>query len=172
MTDLKIRRVAIAELLPDPENVRTHDARNLQAIRNSLEAFGQSKPLVVARGNQGQLVVVAGNGTLEAARSLGWTHLSIAEVPSDWDADKARAYAIADNRTAELADWDKVALSSALVDLDAAGWGVSALGFDVSTPDFQPDFDDDVRLDRKSVTTCPNCGHTFTPETRTVAEEL
>lgn len=170
-TALKITTVEISKLMSDPQNVRTHDAANLQAITRSLDAFGQRKPIVCARANNGSLVVIAGNGTLEAAKALGWTEIAIAEVPADWDADKARAYAIADNRTAELADWDKVALSTALLELDAVGWEPATLGFDTeSTPDFAPEDDEDVRLDRKSVTDCPACGYTFTPVTRTVTE--
>lgn len=130
MSDLTLRSVTLDELTPDPQNVRTHDQRNLDAIKNSLDAFGQRKPIVCARSNDGSLVVIAGNGTLEAARALGWTHLDVAEVPADWDADKARAYAIADNRTAELASWDDFALANQLVDLEAVGWDMATLGFD------------------------------------------
>lgn len=139
MTALKTRLVPIGDLVPDPENARKHDARNLDAIQRSLATFGQRKPIVCARGNDGQLVVIAGNGTLEAAKALGWTDIAVAEVPADWDADKARAYAIADNRTAELAEWDDVALSSALVELDAVGWDLKDLGFEPVQPPQNPD---------------------------------
>lgn len=126
---LKVASVAISKLTPDPNNVRRHSEKNLAAIRRSLELFGQRKPVVAARANDGSLVIIAGNGTLEAAQSLGWTHLAVAEVPADWDAEKARAFAIADNRTAELADWDSIGLANALVDLDAVGWNSDDLGF-------------------------------------------
>lgn len=129
MADLTIRTVKVTALTPDPQNARTHDEKNIEAIRKSLEAFGQRKPIITAKANDGRLVVIAGNGTLEAAKQLGWTEIAIAQVPDDWDADKARAYAIADNRTAELADWDKEQLASTLVDLDAVGWDMSTLGF-------------------------------------------
>lgn len=131
---LAIRNVPIGKLVPDPQNVRQHDAKNLDAICRSLSQFGQRKPIVVARGNDGSLVVIAGNGTLEAAKLLGWTELAVAEVPSDWDADKARAYAIADNRTAELANWNDVALASALLDLDSMGWDLADIGFEPIDP--------------------------------------
>lgn len=170
MTDFKTRAVKLDQLAADPKNVRTHDAKNIQAIARSLDAFGQRKPLVVARANGGSLVVIAGNGTLEAARALGWSEIVVSEVPADWDADKARAYAIADNRTAELADWNKVTLASAMLELEAVGWEPATLGFDTETPDFAPEDDEDVRLDRKSVTDCPACGFTFTPTTRSVTE--
>lgn len=137
MTNNKLatREVKLEKLTPDPQNVRTHDSRNLDAIKKSLEAFGQRKPIVVAKANDGTLVVIAGNGTLEAARALGWESITVAEVPEDWDADKARAYAIADNRTAELADWDEVGLASALLELDAVGWDMGTLGFEPAVQD-------------------------------------
>ena len=168
---LSIQTVPISQLTPDPENVRTHDQKNLDAIKASLSNFGQRKPIVVATANDGRLVVIAGNGTLEAAKSLGWKQITVARVPDDWDADKARAFAIADNRTAELADWNEVGLASALLDLEAVGWEPAVLGFSTETPDFTPDEEEDVRLDRKSVTTCPACGCTFVPVTRTMTEE-
>lgn len=134
MSELKTRTVPLSKLVPDPANVRTHDSKNLDAIKRSLDTFGQRKPIVVARGNSGELIVIAGNGTLEAAKALGWESLTVAEVPADWDADKARAYAIADNRTAELAEWNDVALASALIDLDAVGWDLRDIGFEPLEP--------------------------------------
>lgn len=164
MSELQLKQIDINSLIPDPENVRQHDAKNLKAIAQSLHHFGQRKPLVVARGNNGQLIVIAGNGTLEAAKSLGWSKIAVAEVPSDWDADKARAYAIADNRSAELANWNDVALASTLLELDAVGWDSSVLGFEpVAEPDFQPEEDvEQPRLDQKSPTECPSCGYKWT----------
>ena len=56
----------IAEVTLDPANARAHSERNLQAIADSLDRFGQQKPIVITPDG----TVVAGNGTLEAARSL------------------------------------------------------------------------------------------------------
>ena len=143
MNDLKPRGVPIDELQSDPSNARRHDERNVTAIARSLERFGQRRPLVVARGAGGALFVIAGNGTLEAARSLEWPSLLVTEVPADWDADKARAYALVDNRTAELATWDEDRLADFLEavsdeDLATIGWTPAErdylLGLDV-TPD-------------------------------------
>lgn len=142
-TKLATRQVRLEQLNSDPQNVRTHDARNLEAIKRSLETFGQRKPIVVAKNANGTLVVIAGNGTLEAARALGWESITVAEVPEDWDADKARAYAIADNRTAELADWDQTGLTNALLELDAVGYDMKTLGFDPATLDDADDIEQD-----------------------------
>lgn len=112
MNELKVETVKVDKLDLDPRNVRTHSDRNLKTIADSLAQFGQRRPLVVW-GN----TVIAGNGTLMAAKSLGWNSIQVTRVPADWTEDQARAYAIADNRTAELADWDGPELLLALTEL-------------------------------------------------------
>ena len=57
-------------------------------------------------------VVRAGNGQLAAARALGWTHIRV--VRSDLPPTELTAFAIADNRTAELAEWDAEILAGLL----------------------------------------------------------
>jgi ParB-like chromosome segregation protein Spo0J len=97
---MEIEKAAVDSLSLDPANARKHGKRNLDAIAASLRRFGQQKPIVVdSRG-----VVRAGNGTLMAAKSLGWTHVDV--VRSDLAGSELAAFAIADNRTAELAEWD------------------------------------------------------------------
>lgn len=93
--------VKIDSLVPDPDNARVHPERNMGAIEESLRTYGQVKPIVVRKSNR---VVVAGNGTLEAAKSLGWK--KIAAVFVDLTDAEAAGYGLADNRTAELAKWD------------------------------------------------------------------
>jgi len=72
-------------------------------------------------------VVRAGNGTLEAARSLGWEELSV--VVSDLSGDEMTAFAIADNRTAELAEWDDEVLVATLRALEEADVPLEDTGF-------------------------------------------
>jgi len=97
---MQIETIPIDAISPDPANARKHGRRNIDAIKSSLRRFGQQKPIVVDTAG----TVRAGNGTLEAARALGWTHIQI--VRSDLPAMELTAYAITDNRTAELAQWD------------------------------------------------------------------
>ena len=108
MNQTAVIRVSVESLVKDPRNARKHDAKNLKAIASSLQRFGQQKPIVV--GEDG--VVIAGNGTLAAAQSLGWSHIDI--VRSALRGSEATAYALADNRTAELAAWDEQALTEQL----------------------------------------------------------
>ena len=136
----------------DPSNARLHGPENIAAIAASLKAFGQRRPLVI-RGN----VVIAGNGTLEAARSLGWVEILVTDVPEDWSNDQARAYALADNRTAELAEWDRAGLADQLFELDAVGFDLSEFGFKPLQPDEPPTdfpaFDDETA----TAFCCPKC---------------
>jgi len=93
----------------DPQNARKHNDANLKAIRTSLHRFGLRKPIVANRAN-GQ--VEAGNGTLLAARALGWSHIAVVWVEDDPAAQTG--FSIADNRTAELAAWDDALLAELL----------------------------------------------------------
>ena len=122
-----LRQLAIStqELSHDPANARKHSRRNIESIAASLRQFGQRKPIV---GQQEGMIVRAGNGTLEAARSLGWD--KIAAILVDDDNVTAAAFAIADNRTAELAEWDDDTLASVLGGLRDEGFDLDAdLGF-------------------------------------------
>lgn len=93
--------VDIASLVPDPLNARIHPERNMAAIKDSLCSYKQVKPVVVRADKR---IVVAGNGTLEAAKQLGWTKIAATVV--DMDDVQAAGYGLADNRSAELAKWD------------------------------------------------------------------
>jgi DNA modification methylase len=128
---VKIETRKIKDLIPDPRNARTHDDKNLKAIAGSLEKFGQRKPIVVTTDG----VILAGNGTVAAARTLGWSLIDVVVAPEDWDEATAKAFALADNRSAELAEWDTSVLASQLVELDSEGWDVTALGFDLPEPE-------------------------------------
>jgi hypothetical protein len=123
--DLRPLAVPVASLQPAPDNARRHSlAKDLPLLMASLERFDQRKPIVAMRRYRGRKnVVLAGNGTLEAARRLGWSHVAVAWF--DGTDDEAREYAVADNRTAELSEWDVgqlAALRADGVDL-AALWG-------------------------------------------------
>jgi len=123
---MKVETVSLTALTPDPLNARKHSKRNLDAIAASLSKFGQRKPIVVTHDG----VVIAGNGTLEAASSLDWKEISIARAPKDWDENTVRAYALADNQTGALAEWDEDVLNTAIEDLISEGWDITELGFD------------------------------------------
>lgn len=112
--------VEIASLVPDPRNARKHGKRNLDAIAASLAKFGQQKPIVVAADG----TVLAGNGTLDAAKSLGWEWLAASRT--SLVGGDAVAFALADNRTAELAEWEDAILADILREIPST----LVVGFD------------------------------------------
>ena len=120
--DLVPLAFAVDKLCLLPGNPRRGD---VEAVKRSLEAFGQRKPIVARRSDS---VVIAGNHTLQAAQALGWSEIAVVWV--DDDDTTSKAFALADNRTAELGDYDEEALAALIGEvgaldlqlLDATGW--------------------------------------------------
>jgi len=111
--------VPIDTVAPSPRNPREGD---VGAIAESLRRFGQQKPIVVQDSTG---LVVAGNHLLRAAQALGWTEIAVNRVSmSDRE---AKAFMIADNRTADLGSYDQAMLGEMLKELavedDLAGTG-------------------------------------------------
>jgi DNA modification methylase len=97
---MKIERVRIGSVQPHKRNARKHDRRNLEAIAASLKQFGQRTPIVVWQGQ-----IIKGNGTWTAAKNLGWKFLNIVRA-DDLTSNEAEAYALADNKTSDLSEFD------------------------------------------------------------------
>jgi ParB-like chromosome segregation protein Spo0J len=147
---------------------------DIDAVARSLDRFGQRKPIVARRSDR---QVIAGNHTLQAARKLGWPEIAVVWV--DDDEVTAKAFALADNRTAELGDYDDQLLADLLrsvgdVDpalLDDAGWSerdlADVLGSAPTVPDFSPlDDDEQPRLDQAKPVTCPQCSFEWRVDAR------
>lgn len=124
---MQIQSVDINSISTDPKNARKHSAKNLKAIKGSLKEFGQQKPIVVGKKDK---TIIAGNGTFAAAKALGWKKIDV--VFTELDATKSKAFALADNRTAELAEWDDSFLSETLKELADLKFDLGEIGFDES----------------------------------------
>jgi len=122
----RIEEVAVGKLAEDPANVRVHGERNIEAIAASLKRFGQQAPVVYIRRGRKRLVI-KGNGVLAAARRLGWTHL--AAVESALEGADATAFAIADNRTTDLSEFDAALVAAQLQDLEESEYDFEVTGF-------------------------------------------
>lgn len=131
----------IAELVPDDCNARTHDKKNLDSIVGSLKMFGQVEPLVVQKSSNR---VIGGNGRLDAMKSLGWDDCDVWLV--DIDGIKAKALALALNKTSELAAWDTNILSAQLQAMLDEKINIEDFGFsldDIITPEVVGACDED-----------------------------
>lgn len=136
--------VPIDSLTPDPANARKHGAKNLEAIRSSLVRYGQVKPIAVRKADR---VVIAGNGRLEVARELGWTHIAV--VLMEGTPEQLAGFALVDNKSAELATWDDLALadlaklaSTAEADLASLGFNAGDLAALLDGDDIPPELAD------------------------------
>jgi hypothetical protein len=108
--------VPVADLWLLEGNPRQGD---VGAVATSIDTFGQRKPVVYQTRKVKRTmrkVVVAGNHTLLAARSLGWDMIAAIDA-DDLTPLQAQAYAAADNRTAERGTYDDVALAEFLTDI-------------------------------------------------------
>ena len=156
-------------LILDPANARKHGEANVEAIKGSLATYGQRKPIVARSDTR---TVIAGNGTLQAARELRWSHLAV--VFTDDDSMTAVGFAIADNRTAELAEWDGDALDRLLGEVrvedvrlqemfdelaEAEGSLARAVQEPVPPEDFA-EVGDDIQTEH----CCPKCGYRWSGE--------
>jgi hypothetical protein len=113
--------VPIENVIEMPGNPRRGD---VAAIARSYRIFGQRKPLVgrqTGTDEHGRPVgyLSAGNHGLKAARDeLGWSHVAVSWI--DEDETTAAAFALADNRTSDLGDYDQELLLTQLQDVAAA----------------------------------------------------
>lgn len=127
--------VDVGELIEDPKNARKHSKRNLGAITASLQQFGAARSIVVDKSG----VVRAGNGTLAAAKKAGIKKVRViqsegdelvAVMRADLSDAQAAAYALADNRTSDLSDWNNELLLDSLQELKEVDFNVEEFGFD------------------------------------------
>ena len=123
---MKIIYKSLKDIKPYEKNPRKND-KAVQAVAESIKEFGWKVPIVIDKEG----VIVAGHTRYKAAKKL-----KMKEVPcilaDDLTEEQVKAYRLADNRTAELADWDLELLSvelSDIIELD-----MSLFGFNIEEP--------------------------------------
>ncbi|MCK6458114.1 MAG: ParB N-terminal domain-containing protein, partial [Phycisphaerae bacterium] len=114
----------LAEIKLYEKNPRINDAA-VDAVAESIRRFGFRQPIVVDADS----VIVCGHTRYRAAQKLGLTEVPV-HVATDLTPEQIRAYRIADNKTAELAEWNLELLPIELGELKDAGIDWSLLGFD------------------------------------------
>ncbi|TVQ62826.1 MAG: chromosome partitioning protein ParB [Phycisphaerales bacterium] len=124
VTDLSIELWPIDRPVPYDRNPRRND-HAVDAVASSIAAFGFRVPIVVDEDG----VILAGHTRLKAAQKLGLGTVPV-HVARGLTAEQARAYRIADNKTAELASWDAELLPIELEALQLADVDLASLGFD------------------------------------------
>ena len=141
-----IELLPLDALTPYDKNARLHTRVQIEKIAKSIAAFGFNNPILID-SDQG---IIAGHGRLEAAKLLELE--SVPVIRLDHLNEKERqAYILADNRLADLSQWDEellgkevAALQEAELDLDALGWSEDELAALVSGLDDLEPTDEDL----------------------------
>lgn len=133
-----MKKIAIKNLKSYPKNARTHSAKQIRQIAESIKQFGFINPVLMDKDG----VILAGHGRVEAAKQAGLTEVPAVCISHLTPAQK-KAYIVADNRLAELAGWDKDLLRVELEELQAidCDFDLTVTGFDTADIDvlLQPD---------------------------------
>ena len=121
-------------LKPNPRNARTHSAKQITQIGASIRRFGFAVPIVI----DGDNMIAAGHGRWLAAKQLDLKEVPVIRLAFVTDEDR-RAFALAENRIAELSGWDDKLLTEELTILFEGGYELEITGFttadlDLSVP--------------------------------------
>jgi len=126
----RIEMVPPGRLVPNKRNSRTHSAKQLDQIARSIDRYGFVNPVLIDDADQ----IIAGHGRVEAAKRLGLDHVPILRV-THLSAAERKAFALADNRLAELAGWDAEILAIELQELRDLDFDLTAIGFELDDVD-------------------------------------
>lgn len=130
----RFEMVPPGHLITDKRNARTHSKRQIGQIARSIERFGFLGTILVDDAGG----IIAGHGRVEAAKQLGLDQVPVLRV-THLSAAERRAYAIADNRLAELAGWDGEILAIELQELREVDFDIGAIGFELGNVDIVPE---------------------------------
>src|SRR5436189_2306745 len=95
--NLLFEMLPINSIKVNPHNAREHGRKQIEKLMGSVSRFGLITPLVVDERN----VLWCGHGRLEAAKRLGFACVPVVRASHLSESEK-RAFALADNRLAEL----------------------------------------------------------------------
>lgn len=126
----EVRRTSVRKLQPNKHNVRTHSKNQVRQIANSIERFGWTYAILVDE----HWVIIAGHGRYLAAKLLGLREVPVVIISGLSDAEK-RALALADNKIAGNAGYDRPALAAELSELASL---LPEYDFDIGITGFEP----------------------------------
>lgn len=141
MATIKIQELNIDDIKPYKNNPRKNDEAAI-SVSESIKAFGFKNPIIVDGNN----VVICGHTRLKAAKQLGLKKVPCV-VASDLTPEQVKAYRLADNRTAEIADWDFDKLTVELKNIatiDMSDFGFSKFEINMSEDSEPMEFDSNV----------------------------
>lgn len=157
---MKVVNIKVTELKAYENNPRNNEPA-IESVANSIKEFGFKVPVIIDKNN----VIIAGHTRKLAAEQLG-----LKEVPcivaDDLTPEQIKAFRLADNKTAELAEWDFALLEKELEELTAFDFDMSSFGFDESIFEVQEqtkeykneELSEDEFSEESYQHECPRCG--------------
>ena len=158
---------SIKDLKSDHKNARRRTDRSAELIKESLQRYGAARSIVIDEDNR----ILAGNGTIEGAKEAGINRIRVIETDGDeviavrrtgLTEEQKVGLALADNRTADLSEWDQemlnrlgeqhdISLFFSQDDLD----GILETEVETLPPEDFDEVDDDITTEHR----CPSCGY-------------
>ena len=158
---------SIKDLKSDHKNARRRTDRSAELIKESLQRYGAARSIVIDEDNR----ILAGNGTIEGAKEAGINRIRVIETDGDeviavrrtgLTEEQKVGLALADNRTADLSEWDQdmlnrlgeqhdISLFFSQDDLD----GILDTEVEQLPPEDFAEVDDDITTEHR----CPSCGY-------------
>lgn len=114
----------LEDIQPYENNPRLND-KAVKYVKKSIKRFGFKNPIIVDSDG----VIVAGHTRYKASLELGLETVPVI-IADDLTEKQIKAYRLADNKTAEHAEWDFNVLDAELFDLSPS-FDMSDFGFDV-----------------------------------------
>lgn len=121
---MNVKNIDIKKLKPYEKNPRKNK-KAVEAVANSIKEFGFKVPIVIDKEN----VIVCGHTRFKAAQQLGIETVPCV-VADDLTDEQIKAFRLADNKTAELADWDFDLLEDEILNIENID--LSNFGFEVA----------------------------------------
>lgn len=119
---MEITPVSINELKPWDKNPRINDDA-IDSVANSIKSFGFNVPILYDQN----MMIVAGHVRWKAAKKLGMK--TVPGIQLSLSRSQREAFAITDNKTAEIADWHYDILEDILKELPEEEIDLNTLGF-------------------------------------------
>ena len=134
---MNVQQVRIEKVKPYDKNPRKNKAA-VDYVANSIKEFGFQQPIVVDK----DMVVIAGHTRLKAAKKLKLKEVPVV-IADNLTEEQVKAYRLADNKTAEKAEWDFDLLTDELLSLQELDFDMEQFGFDFDFSEDEEAVEDD-----------------------------
>ena len=113
MRKMKIETINISDITPYEKNAKSHPKKQIDLLAENISRFGFTTPCLIDKDNN----LIAGHGRLEAVKTLGWTDVPCVRMENLTE-DEVKALRLADNKLAEMSEWDMTLVTDELKELD------------------------------------------------------